>query len=237
MQIGDQGTLNKRLFNYGTSLRNINEYKNCYSIGISISSNNIDSNSVRLKKKTRTENFILDYIQTIEINIDEELANIENGVDVIINGKTLNNDGKEFIKLFGLRKWATKIGNRYALPNFNNLEIAQNTTIKECIEILASIDDYQLLEMIADEKYYTDIVTENFKKGVVKGHGLGLNDGLIIGAFSFLSITNDITQIYNYLKRNNVIFKDENQVRTVLSGKDTNDIDIFINYLKAWKFL
>ena len=38
MQLSDRGTLSKRLFNYGTTLRYNNSFTNCLALGISVSS-------------------------------------------------------------------------------------------------------------------------------------------------------------------------------------------------------
>ena len=38
MQLSDKGTLSKRLFNYGTTLRYNNSFTNCLALGISVSS-------------------------------------------------------------------------------------------------------------------------------------------------------------------------------------------------------
>ena len=126
MQIGDRGSLTKRLFNYGTSLRNNNSFQDCFALGISVSSR-VNSNYTKIKKNTYEETVDLDYIKTIQINLDYELSRMGNGDNIQINGKNLLDDGKEFLKLLGLRNWATKnSSNRFALPEW---DISENSIL------------------------------------------------------------------------------------------------------------
>lgn len=140
MQKEDKGSLNQRLFDYGTSLRNVNNFKNCISLGISCSSK-IPSNNVKLEKTSNRQISTLDCIQTIEINVDNELLNIENDKEIYISGKKIYDDGKEFLKLFALKKWALNIRNRYV---FQILKILIFLKIK----LLMNVLKYYLLSMI-----------------------------------------------------------------------------------------
>ena len=260
MQKGDRGSLNKRLFNYGTAIRNNNDYKNCISIGISCSSN-ISSNYVKLEKTSNGRKSILNYIQTLQINVDKELSNIANNEPIDINGKHISNDGKEFLKLFGLKSWAIKDGDRYAIPNYKEYKLSTNPTINKCFEILSSISNEELTEMIFDEQYYNDIVNENredaFNQGKLKGKeegrlegkeqgrlegkkegiNFGLNAGLIIGAFSIFEINSDLEITYNYLRKKGVALNNESQIRSILNNEDKNKVEQFIKNLKILKFL
>ena len=176
MQRKDKGYLNKRLFNYGTTLRNNNQYKDYISLGFSCSSN-IITNHVWLEKTSKEGKTFLDYIKTIEINVDHELSNISDGNDIFINGKKINNEGKEFIKLFGLNKWAVKQGNRYAIPDYRIYNLSQSKSINECFGILSSINDEALTEIMLDEQYYQDIVNENRNYGFNQGFEQGKEEG------------------------------------------------------------
>ena len=176
MQKGDRGSLNKRLFNYGTAIRNNNNYKNCISLGISCSSN-ISSNYVKLEKTSNGIRSFLNYIQTIVINVDKELLNLANNKLIKINEIEIGNDGKEFLKLFGLKSWAIKVGNRYAIPNYKEFKLSTNPTINKCFEILSSFDNEELTEMILDEQYYIDIVNENINYGFNQGKEEGKKEG------------------------------------------------------------
>jgi hypothetical protein len=86
MQIAKQKCFTERLFNYGTSLRNSNEFENCYSLGLSLSSE-IGTNNVNLKREKGSKFTNLNYIKLVEIDISEEINNIKRNKPVIINGK------------------------------------------------------------------------------------------------------------------------------------------------------
>jgi len=51
---------------------------------------------------------------------------------------------KEFLKLFGLKSWSIKVGNRYAIPNYKEFKLSTNPTINKCFEILSSFDNEEL---------------------------------------------------------------------------------------------
>jgi len=220
MQIGDNGSLTKRLFNYGTSLRNVNDFKNCFSLGIAISSK-VNSNNVKLTKTALNKISTLEYINTVQINIDKELEQLMNGNDITINGKILGKDGKEFIKLLGLRNWAKKSGDKYAFPN---VEVSANEVINECINFLSSISDKDLKNLLIDEKYRLD-----YQKDLI-------NKGLIIGAFSAFSEGRNNDMAFNILKNNNVIVDDETEIESALYDKNPDVVGEFINYLKVYNF-
>ena len=179
--------------------------------------------------------------------------NLANNKPIKINEIEIGNDGKEFLKLFGLKSWAIKVGNRYAIPNYKEFKLSTNPTINKCFEILSSFDNEELTEMILDEQYYIDIVNENInygfnqgkeegkkegrEEGKKEGINLGLNTGLIIGAFSIFEVNSDLQITYNYLRRNGLIMNDESQIRSILNNEDKNKVEQFINNLKILKFL
>lgn len=164
MEIGDKGSLTQRLFDYGTSLRNVNSSKNCFSLGISISSR-VNSNYVKLMKTTMNNTSTLDYINTVQVNIDNELIKVNGDEDIKINNKFLENEGKEFIKLLGLRNWAEKSGDKFVLPN---LKLSDNEAINDCIEYLSSINDNLFVEILIDEKYKLDFANNKKRKAFMK---------------------------------------------------------------------
>ena len=186
-----------------------------------------------IRENIRWQKSILNYIQTIQINVDKELSNIANNEPIEINGKDIGNDGKEFLKLFALKSWAIKDGDRYAIPNYKEYKLSTNPTINKCFEILSSINNKELTEMILDQQYYNDIVNENREEGI----NLGLNKGLIIGAFSIFNLNSDLDMTDNYLRENGVIMSDESEIRRILNNKDKDTVDEFIKSLKFLKYL
>ena len=237
MQLSDRGTLNKRLFNYGTTLRYNNSFTNCLALGISVSSK-VESNYTKLQKKTYSHIEDLEYLKTILINVDIELKRMEAGENIQINQQNLEEDGKEFIKLFGIRNWGTKCDdNRFALPGW---DISENSVINECINILSEITDTKLSRMILDEQYFEDIKTENYNagmdEGMKKGMNEGINKGLIIAAFSIFLEEKEDERAFQILKSNNVQVKEDEEIKKILQGKKNSDVNDFIEYLNNYNF-
>ena len=163
----------------------------------------------------------LEHINTVLINLDKELINITNNEDININNKVLDIEGKEFIKLLGVKIWATKIGQKFVLPN---LDLSDNETINECINILSSINDIELTEILMDEKYKLDIIKNSENKTLIK-----------IAFQIFLEGINDDRAI-NLLKDNNVVLEDEDEIREKLFEEHQSLVDEFIEYLKIYEF-
>ena len=237
MQLSDRGTLSKRLFNYGTTLRYNNSFTNCLALGISVSSK-VESNYTKLQKKTYSHIEDLEYLKTILINVDIELKRMEAGENIQINQQNLEEDGKEFIKLLGIRNWGTKCdNNRFALPEW---DISENSVINECINILSEITDTKLSRMILDEQYFEDIKTENYNagmdEGMKKGMNEGINKGLIIAAFSIFLEEKEDERAFQILKSNNVQVKGDGEIKKILRGKKNSDVNDFIEYLNNYNF-
>ena len=237
MPLSDRGTLSKRLFNYGTTLRYNNSFTNCLALGISVSSK-VESNYTKLQKKTYSHIEDLEYLKTILINVDIELKRMEAGENIQINQQNLEEDGKEFIKLLGIRNWGTKCdNNRFALPEW---DISENSVINECINILSEISDTKLSRMILDEQYFEDIKTENYNagmdEGMKKGMNEGINKGLIIAAFLIFLEEKEDERAFQILKSNNVQVKEDEEIKKILQGKKNSDVNDFIEYLNNYNF-
>ena len=233
IQIWDKGDFTKRLFNYGTSLRNNISYENCCAIGISLSNN---SNFVKLKKKTKNITTNLDYIQTMEINLKEELENIQRKKEIQINNKKISWKGKEYIKLFAIRLWGQKVSNRYIIPNG---QIFLNEKIGECLNILSNIDEWSLEKMILDENTYLNElklskeegIIEGMKKGMKKGIKEGIKEGMIKCAYEVFLTTNNTKDFYEYLKEEGININNKEEIRNILKDKDEYLVKEFINNL------
>ena len=226
IQIWDKGDFTQRLFNYGTSLRNNNSYKNCYAIGISISSQN--SNFVTLKKKIKNNSTDLDYLKTMEIYLKEELENIKLGNEIKINDKKITQRGKEYIKLFGIRLWGKMVGNKYIIPNE---EIFFNEKIKECINILSNVDNFSLEKMILDEYTYLNELRLSKEEGIKEGINEGINEGIIKSAYGVFLINNNIKDFKEYLKDEGIVINNKEEIRKILKNKDKTLVEYFINIL------
>ena len=199
------------------------------ALGISVSSK-VESNYTKLQKKTYSHIEDLEYLKTILINVDIELKRMEAGENIQINQQNLEEDGKEFIKLLGIRNWGTKCdNNRFALPEW---DISENSVINECINILSEISDTKLSRMILDEQYFEDIKTENYNAGMDEG----INKGLIIAAFLIFLEEKEDERAFQILKSNNVQVKGDEEIKKILQGKKNSDVNDFIEYLNNYNF-
>ena len=148
-----------------------------------------------------------------------------NGENIEINGKILQEEGKEFLKFLGIRNWGTKVCYKFALPDW---DISDNDIINECINILSQISDNELTRILLDEQYYNDIKTENFNAG--------MNKGFVIASFSnFLEDRNN-SRAFKMLRDNNAKVYGEEEIREMLKDKEESDVDKFIKYLKNYNF-
>ena len=175
MQIGKCGSLSKRLFNHGTSLRNDNFFKDCYSIGlyISIDEEYRGSNHINLIKKKK-KGYKLKYINIIDIDINNEIDKIMRDESVIINKKEIGEKGKEYIKLLGIRSWCKMDSSKYVLPKISLL--SSNKIFLECLEILGSVGQNALSLMKVDEQsLFEEEKEQNDREHIILAFGLFLS--------------------------------------------------------------
>lgn len=238
MQIAKDKRFTKRLFNYGTILRNNNLYENCFVIGLCINSEK-GTNKINLKRKEGSEQTTLKYIKIIEINIRQELDNIKNNKPVEINGKIIKNKGKEYIKLLGIRKWGKKDGKKYIIPDTSL--ITTNNVLKKCFDILGSITQSEIDLMELDEQSYIDMMNqkeeEGIKKGIEQGIEQGIQQGILKSAYTLFANGNE-EQVEILFQNNNIILDvNEDEIRDMLEGNISEVIEVFIQYLKVHNYL
>ena len=193
-------------------------------MGISVSSK-LQTNFVKLKKTTTNSTTTLNYITTVHLNVSKELININANKDIKINNKILENEGEEFIKLLGLRNWAEKSGEKFIIPD---LKLSDNDTINECISILSSMNDNQVVEILMDEQYKYEFAKTFTQEGFYKG--------LVISSFEFFLEGINDDRAYNLLKNNNVVLEDESEIKSILNDRPDVLVHEFIDYLKIYGF-
>lgn len=217
MQISKQKYFTKRLFDYGTSLRNSNGYENCYSLGLSLVSE-IGTNNAVLERKKDSQKTQLNYINLIEIDISEEINKIKQNEPLKINGKEIKNKGKEYIKLLGIRKWGEKYDGRYKIPEPNL--VSSNEAFINCLLELSAITQSQISKMELDEHYYLEIMNEQREKGK--------KEGFIISSFYLFDNGNE--DPYSILDENN-IYASVNEIKEILKRENKKKVDDFIRFL------
>lgn len=217
IQIGKGSSFSKRLFNYNTSLRNDNSFKNCYSIGLylSIDGQYRGSNYINSTKTIRKEHK-LKYINIIEIDINDEIDKIKKDMPVIINKKEILNKGKEYIKLLGIRNWCKRDSNKYIVPKLSLL--SSNKIFLECLEILGSVGQNALSLMKVNEQSFFEEEKEKRDREY------------ILSAFSLFLCKQDPII---YLEKNNIDLGDytENYIKSVLKDQNFKYVKSFISIL------
>ena len=116
LKINIEPTINENALEFDSSESFISNYSYDYSLLISILSQK-DYHDINSEETRKNEINTLDYMKTIEINLYKEYEKLKKGEKIIINGKELDIEGKEFIKLFCLENWAKNSGNKYIIPN------------------------------------------------------------------------------------------------------------------------
>ena len=218
MQISRQKDFTKRLFDYGTTLRNFNEYENCYSLGLSLGSE-IWTNNVTSERKKDSQQTQLNYIKLIEIDISEEINKMKQNKTIKIKGKKIKNKGKEYIKLLGIRKWGEKSDGRYKIPEPQF--VSSNEIFINCLFELSAITQIQIYKMELDEHYFLENMNEQKEKGK--------EEGIIIS--SFYLFKNGHEDPYSILEENN-IYANVNEIKEILKNENKKKVDVYIQFLK-----
>ena len=200
IQIGQKYNFTKRLFNYGSSLRNCHKFNDCYSIDFFLSSNQLNRKSNNNNSKNEK---ILKYMRIIEIDINAEVSKILDDKPVIINNKYINEKGKEYIKLFGIRNWCDNISNRFRIPKIDN--VSSNDIFKECLSILSSVNQDQISKMIVDEQSFFDTI-KAYK-----------DEAFILVAFDYFLQGKDKKEIFEHFEKYDVNFEelDEFDIKSI----------------------
>ena len=227
MQVTKKKSFTKRLFNYGTSLRNNNQYENCYSLGLCLCSEE-GTNYVSLNRTKDSETTSLNFIKLIEIDISEEIKNIEQNRPVIINGKEIKNKGKEYIKLLGIRNWGEKSNGRYIIPDANL--VSSNKVFIRCLMKLSSISQFQISKMELDEEDYLETLEEEREEGKKEGKKEGIINS------SFILFIDGSNYAYTILEQNDINVN-ANEIREILKRESEEDVEEYIQFLKNTDYL
>ena len=183
MQIGMYGDFTERLFKYNIALSYKNDFKKVWSLGlfITLTKSRIHSSNTKLNKIQNGEKKELDYLKLIEIDLKDEINNIEKGKEVKVNGKEIGNNGKEWLKLLGLRTWCSTQLDKYILPK--NFKLSNNATFNEALFKLLNIPKEIFIESIDIER---DIMnyTKELEDNRLEGKEEGKIATLIISAFN-----------------------------------------------------
>ena len=183
LQIGLYGNLTKRLFKNSMALKYKNDFKTVWSLGIFINlgKNPKYSSNTKLNKIQNGEKKEFDYLNIIEIDLKDEINKIQNGKDVYINEKKIGHEGKEWLKLLGLRIWCSTHFDKYIIPK--NFKLSNNEFFNEAIIKLSNIPKEILTESIDTEKDIINYIKE-LEDARLEGKKEGKIITLIISAFN-----------------------------------------------------
>lgn len=173
MQIGVSTDFTTRLLNYNVGLRYRNGYKTTWTLGLLVhvrKKEEDESSYTQLNKKINHETIKLDDLNMGELDLYTLIKKINNNEDIFINGKKLRERGKEWIKLLGLRTWATQKFDKYLIPK--NYKLSDNPKLMKAIQRLSNIPidviNNSLVEEKELQKYFEDLDKAE-KDGEIKG--------------------------------------------------------------------
>jgi len=92
------------------------------------------------------------------------LGKVNGDVEIIFNGNELEDLGVSWLKLLGLKNWATNAGGAKYTVFFSENEIDSN--IKEALEILSKIDQATLSAIDNQEQYVENVQTGAIQKAL-----------------------------------------------------------------------
>ena len=226
MQLGIYGDFTRKLYRYNIGLATKNDYKTSWSIGffIEASEDNNNSSLTELNKMENEINQKLPYLKIIEINLKEEIDKINNNEDIYINNRKIGDNGKEWIKLLGLRTWCAKQSNKFILPKTHKL--SNNPNFYEAIKILS---DIPVTIQIASLQFAVDL--ENYNKTLddIK------TKTIIDNSYKLFCLKCEKEYIFELLKEKK--FKKEDIISALGKNVEKGLINEFILFLKNNNFL
>jgi len=117
-------------------------------------------------------------VEIYAINLPYEIKRLLNNEPIMFNEKKVDESGVEWIKLLGLRHWASRdehpFYHRYIIPKNTG---DSNKAIMTAIEILERIDERDLKKYIRDE----NVLLGQIKGAEEKGKEEGMREGMEIG--------------------------------------------------------
>ena len=162
----------------------------------------------------------------INLDLRKTIELIQNNDEVEFGDIKINDQGKNWLKLMGMRFWIEKEGEYFYLPKIENV----CREIIESMDILSCFTDLEVKEIISFQK----IKEKEFEDGYLKGIEEGMEKGMEKG-----SLISDVKTWMRLFKKNINIESDlypdfgkisKDSVKKLFS--DEPNLESFIEFLK-----
>jgi len=121
-------------------------------------------------------------VEVYFIDLQAEIEKLSKSEEISINGKEISKTGKEWIKLLGLRHWATQINyylyHRYVIPKDTS---DSDEVIQSALKILQLVDEESLIEYCKAEMTALSMLETYESLGEKRGEKIGEKRGEKIG--------------------------------------------------------
>ena len=159
----------QQCFDYGTCLRNENDFTETWVIALCIEEpkNPVSDKSAKsfVAKKQENNNITqkMDFVKIYEIYLNSVYYKL-NEAKSIINGESIQNKGKEWIKLFSLPLWCSSVGDNinYCIPSDIKFK---GKEIRAAIDILGDIQDIEKNRIKIKERSEKQKEKEKYDEG------------------------------------------------------------------------
>ena len=171
----------QQCFDYGTCLRNENDFTETWVIALCIEEPKIpllDKNAKSFVTKKLGKNSIaqkMDFVKIYEIYLNSVYYKLDEAKS-IINGEPIQNKGKEWIKLFSLSLWCDSVGDNinFCIPSELKFE---GEEIKTAIGILGDIQSIEKKRIKIKERSDKEKEKEKYEEGYNDGEKKGFANG------------------------------------------------------------
>ena len=109
-------------------------------------------------------------IYIIDLNVISEL--LINQKDILIRGKKIKEDGRDFLKLLTLRNFAYRKDREFVLPR--NINLYKNENVRNMMIYLNNLSDFTKSKICLDIQYFRENYYENYQTGFKRGYKEGL---------------------------------------------------------------
>lgn len=186
-------SLTEKFYDYGNSLRRANNFTETWVIAFCI-----DDAKVHTKDKGSKSNLIkqynlgdsetLPYIKIYEIYLNDLYINIDENISVFPN-ELIQEEGKEWIKLFTITLWSNHYGSVVNYPFPSDITF-RGKKIKEAIDKInmRNIDDTARVRILTNVRYENQVKEENeknlalqYQRGKAEGYQEGGENGFTNG--------------------------------------------------------